>query len=189
MYRERVAKVARVVAQGDGTEARELIRGLVEEIRLLPDAGVLRIEVRSALGAVLALAERALQASMCSLPRLRTTKAHPLVRMGFLCSRVHHRRMRGQDSAFGKQCWRRISSSLNPNLTAIEYLIVEEIESPGTLQSVSNLSISLPRRHRHSQSSGRFALMAQRLENATGVRRRAVAALRLTLQHHTLILA
>jgi hypothetical protein len=97
LYRERVAKVARVLAQGDGTEARELIRGLVEEIRLLPDAGVLRIEVRSALGAVLALAERALQAGMWPVPRLRTTKAHPLVRMGFLCSRVHHRRMRGQD--------------------------------------------------------------------------------------------
>jgi hypothetical protein len=63
LYRDRVAELTRLLAQDDAAEARELIRVLVEEIRLVPDAGMLRIEVRGALGAILALGTGALQAS------------------------------------------------------------------------------------------------------------------------------
>jgi len=59
VYRDRVAELARVLGEDDAAEARDLIRGLVEAIRLVPEAGVLRIEVRGALGAILALAEGA----------------------------------------------------------------------------------------------------------------------------------
>ena len=40
-----------------------MVRGLVEVIRLVPEGGDLRIEVRGALGAILALAEGARAAS------------------------------------------------------------------------------------------------------------------------------
>jgi len=59
VYRDRVAELARVLGEDDAAEARDLIRGLVEAIRLVPEAGFLRIEVRGALGAILALAEGA----------------------------------------------------------------------------------------------------------------------------------
>lgn len=60
LYRSRVADLTRLLGQDDAAEARELIRGLVDEIRLVPEAGLLRIEVRGALGAILALAESAM---------------------------------------------------------------------------------------------------------------------------------
>ena len=44
---------------GDAAEARELMRGLVETITLVPEAGALRIKVRGELGAILRLAEGA----------------------------------------------------------------------------------------------------------------------------------
>jgi hypothetical protein len=47
------------LSSDDGAEARELVRGLVEEIRLMPEDGRLRIEVRGELGAILRLAEGA----------------------------------------------------------------------------------------------------------------------------------
>lgn len=59
LYRSRVAELSRTLAAEDATEARELVRGLVEEIRLVPEAGRLRIEVQGALGAILSLAEGA----------------------------------------------------------------------------------------------------------------------------------
>lgn len=59
VYRDRVAELTRVVAQDEAGEARELIRGVVEEIRLIPEDGALRIEVCGAVGAILALAEGA----------------------------------------------------------------------------------------------------------------------------------
>ena len=43
----------------DAAEAREVVRGLVEAIRLVPEAGRLRIEVRGELGAILRVAEGA----------------------------------------------------------------------------------------------------------------------------------
>lgn len=59
VYRDRVAELARVLDKDDAAEARELVRGLVEVIRLVPEGDELRIEVRGALGAILALAEGA----------------------------------------------------------------------------------------------------------------------------------
>jgi DNA invertase Pin-like site-specific DNA recombinase len=64
LYRDRVAELTRLLAEDDAAEARELIRGLVKEIRVVPEAGVLRIEVRGALGAILALAEGAMQSGL-----------------------------------------------------------------------------------------------------------------------------
>jgi hypothetical protein len=43
----------------DAAEAREMVRGLLETIRLLPEDSRLRIEVRGELGAILRLAEGA----------------------------------------------------------------------------------------------------------------------------------
>ena len=60
LYRNRVAELTRLLGQDDAAEARDLIRGLVDEIRLVPEGGILRIEVRGALGAILALAESAM---------------------------------------------------------------------------------------------------------------------------------
>jgi len=59
VYRDRVTELARVLDQDDGAEAPQLVRGLVEVITLVPEDGDLRIEVRGALGAILALADGA----------------------------------------------------------------------------------------------------------------------------------
>ena len=48
--------MARLLAEESSDEAREAVRALVEEVRLVPEAGALRVEVRGALGAILALA-------------------------------------------------------------------------------------------------------------------------------------
>ncbi|MBX6376788.1 MAG: hypothetical protein IRZ13_21490, partial [Acetobacteraceae bacterium] len=57
VYRRRVAELTAALAAEDAAEVRERVRGLVEEIRLVPEDGRLRIEVRGALGAILRLAE------------------------------------------------------------------------------------------------------------------------------------
>jgi site-specific DNA recombinase len=59
IYRVRVAELAKALASEDAAEARELTRGLVEEIRLVPGDGRLGVEVRGALGGILRLAEGA----------------------------------------------------------------------------------------------------------------------------------
>ncbi|WP_237213357.1 recombinase family protein [Falsiroseomonas oryziterrae] len=59
VYRERIAELSRALESEDAAQAREVVRGLVEAIRLVPEVGQLRIEVRGALGAILALAEGA----------------------------------------------------------------------------------------------------------------------------------
>ncbi|MBC4019207.1 recombinase family protein, partial [Siccirubricoccus deserti] len=59
VYRERVASLAEALAAEDGAEAREVVRGLVEEICPVSEAGRLRIEVRGELGVILRLAEGA----------------------------------------------------------------------------------------------------------------------------------
>ena len=59
IYRRRVADLTAVLAAGDDADARELVRGLIEEIRLVPADGHLRIEVRGELAAILRLTEGA----------------------------------------------------------------------------------------------------------------------------------
>ena len=59
VYRARVADLTAVLAAKDAADAREQVRALVEEVRLVPEGGKLRIEVRGELGAILRLAEGA----------------------------------------------------------------------------------------------------------------------------------
>ncbi len=59
VYRQRVAALGEALAADGAAEARELVRGLVETITLVPEAGGLRIEVRGEVGAILRLAEGA----------------------------------------------------------------------------------------------------------------------------------
>ena len=68
LYRRRVAELSEVLSSDDDAEARELVRGLVEEIRLVPEEGKLRIEVRGELGAILRLAAGAGGPGMSSRP-------------------------------------------------------------------------------------------------------------------------
>ena len=58
LYRERIAELARVVEVNDAGETRELVRGVVETIRLIPEKGRIRIAVQGELGAILRLADR-----------------------------------------------------------------------------------------------------------------------------------
>ena len=48
-----------MLAKDDAAEVRELIRGLVEAIVLVPEDGKLRVEIRGELASILALAEGA----------------------------------------------------------------------------------------------------------------------------------
>ena len=52
-----MAQLAEVLAEDDNAEARELVRGLVETIRLVPQDGRLRIEVHGELGGILRFAD------------------------------------------------------------------------------------------------------------------------------------
>ena len=56
VYRQRVAELAEALSREDASEARELVRGLVDAILLVPEGGHLRVEVRGALAAILSLA-------------------------------------------------------------------------------------------------------------------------------------
>jgi site-specific DNA recombinase len=67
VYRQRVHDLSAALAQEDAAEARDIVRGLVETIKLIPEDGRLRIEVRGELGAILSLAEGARNAQS---PRL-----------------------------------------------------------------------------------------------------------------------
>ena len=59
MYRRRIGDLAVALAADEDAGAREMVRGLVEAIRLVPDEVQLRIEVRGELAAILRLAEGA----------------------------------------------------------------------------------------------------------------------------------
>ena len=59
VYRRRVGELCAALERETGAETRETVRGLVEEVRLVPEEGVLRIEVRGALAAMLAVAQGA----------------------------------------------------------------------------------------------------------------------------------
>ncbi len=56
VYRARVASLAEALEAEDAAETRAQLRALVEAVRLVPEDGRLRIEVRGALGAILRLA-------------------------------------------------------------------------------------------------------------------------------------
>jgi site-specific DNA recombinase len=56
VYRAKVATLADSLSRDDATEARELVRGLVERVTLSPDGTTQRIEIRGELAAILGLA-------------------------------------------------------------------------------------------------------------------------------------
>jgi hypothetical protein len=62
VYRQRMAELTRVLESDNAAGARELVRSLVETITLVPNGGVLRIEVRGELAAILRMAQGAEQA-------------------------------------------------------------------------------------------------------------------------------
>ena len=53
VYRQKVAELTRVLETEDASEARDLVRSLVETIALVPADGCLRIEVRGELATIL----------------------------------------------------------------------------------------------------------------------------------------
>ena len=57
IYRVKVADLIEALRRHDAAAAREQVRGLVDEIRLVPDDGALRVEIRRELAAILRLAE------------------------------------------------------------------------------------------------------------------------------------
>lgn len=57
VYRELVQPLTEVLAVDDALQARELVPGLVEEIRLVPDGGRRWLDVRGKLGQSLRLAK------------------------------------------------------------------------------------------------------------------------------------
>jgi hypothetical protein len=59
VYRQKVANLIDALAQEDAAEARELVRSLVESVRLHPDGNRHRIEVRGELATILGLASGA----------------------------------------------------------------------------------------------------------------------------------
>ena len=59
VYREKVAGLAGALnAEATRAEAAEIIRSLIDEIRLIPDQGALVIELVGALAGILALAQK-----------------------------------------------------------------------------------------------------------------------------------
>ena len=74
-YRRKVAELQAALSADDAAPARELIRGLVEAIVLIPDDGRLRAEVRGELAAIL-------QLSLCA------NEKAPAVRPGLLVEQV-----------------------------------------------------------------------------------------------------
>ena len=59
VYRQKVAGLIEMLARDDAVAIREEVRSLIETIVLTPAEGVLRVEIRGALAAILALASAA----------------------------------------------------------------------------------------------------------------------------------
>ena len=56
VYRAKVATLAESLSRDDASEARELVRGLVERVTLIPQGNAQRVEIRGELAAILGLA-------------------------------------------------------------------------------------------------------------------------------------
>ncbi len=54
-YRRTVSSLLEVLAKDDTAEARSIVRGLIEAIKLVPETGKLRVEIRGELASILAL--------------------------------------------------------------------------------------------------------------------------------------
>ncbi len=55
VYRQTVSSLLEVLARDDSAEARDVVRGLIEAITLIPEDGKLRVEIRGELASILAL--------------------------------------------------------------------------------------------------------------------------------------
>ena len=56
VYRKKIASLTQALMANGGAAAMKLVRGLVEEIRLVPEGGATRIELRGELAAIIGLA-------------------------------------------------------------------------------------------------------------------------------------
>jgi site-specific DNA recombinase len=85
LYREKIARLREALnAEGTRTEAAEMIRGLIEEIRLVPEKGSLRIELFGELGALISLANQHPRSSGTGVPvTLVAGERNPLYRTLF----------------------------------------------------------------------------------------------------------
>jgi hypothetical protein len=70
VYRRKVAELHTALGQEDAGPARELVRGLVEAIVLLPEDGRLRVEMRGELAAILRLSGFANEKAPAGRPEL-----------------------------------------------------------------------------------------------------------------------
>jgi site-specific DNA recombinase len=69
LYREKIARLREALnAEGTRTEAAEMIRGLIEKIRLVPEEGRLRIELSGELAALISLANQHPRSSGTTVP-------------------------------------------------------------------------------------------------------------------------
>jgi len=70
VYRRKVGELHGALKEGDAGPARELVRGLVEAIVLIPENGRLRVEVRGQLAAILRLSGLANEKAPAGSPEL-----------------------------------------------------------------------------------------------------------------------
>ena len=69
VYREKIAKLREALnAEDTRTEAAEMIRGLIEDVRLVPEEGRLRIELSGELAALISLANQHPRSSGTRVP-------------------------------------------------------------------------------------------------------------------------
>ena len=54
-YRRTVSSLLEVLARDDGAESRDIVRGLIETITLVPEDGKLHVEIRGELASILSL--------------------------------------------------------------------------------------------------------------------------------------
>ena len=67
VYRQRMSDLSELLRRDDHAEAREAVRELVEEIRLVPEEGALGIELRGELAAMLRLADASAAPNACDV--------------------------------------------------------------------------------------------------------------------------
>ena len=82
-YRRKVAELHAALKTDDGGPARELIRGLVEAIALVPEDGRLRVEVRGELAAILRLSGCANEKAPAQGPELLVEQIKMVAGAGF----------------------------------------------------------------------------------------------------------
>jgi hypothetical protein len=83
VYRRKVEELHSALKEGDAGPARELVRGLVEAIVLMPENGRLRVEVRGQLAAILRLSGLANEKAPAGSPELLAEQIKLVAGAGF----------------------------------------------------------------------------------------------------------